>query len=100
MAEFTINIVEAVDPVAVEDFYEVFPNSTTIFTVLDNDFLGQEPTTLTVEIVPSNGAATVVGGDTIEYIPTNGYVGTDTFYYRITDNNANSSIARVNIEIG
>lgn len=100
MAVFSVNINEATTPVAVEDFFEVLPNSTTIFQVLDNDFLGTEPTVLTIEIAPSNGAATVIGGTTIEYIPTVGYTGTDSFYYRITDNNGDFDIAIVNIEIG
>lgn len=100
MATFEITINEATVPVALEDDFSVLPNTTVIFQVLDNDFLGIEPTVLTVEIAPSNGTAMVVGGDTIEYTPTLDYTGTDSFYYRITDSNAAFDIAKVNIEIG
>lgn len=100
MAVFNININEATLPSAEGDSYETLPNVTTIFTVLDNDFLGQEPTVLTVEIQATNGVATVVGGDTIEYVPTANYVGVDSFYYRITDTNLDFDIAKVSIEIG
>ena len=99
MATFNISITAATVPVANNDSYTVYPNSTTSFSVTDNDFLGATPTVITIEVNPSNGTINIVGMN-IDYTPTVGYVGTDSFYYKITDNSGNSDIAKINITIG
>lgn len=99
MAQFSLSITEATLPTAIEDFFDVLPNVATTLDVIDNDFLGVQPTVVTIEIAPNNGTATVVGSD-IEYTPTNGFTGSDVMYYRITDDNGDFDIAKINIEIG
>tara|TARA_R110002020_G_scaffold111196_4_gene256796 strand:+ start:1578 stop:1877 length:300 start_codon:yes stop_codon:yes gene_type:complete len=99
MATFNINIGGATVPNAEPNTYTMPPNASIILDVLENDFLGQTPTTIIIEIDPSQGTA-IVNTDTIEYTPTTGYTGVDSFYYKITDSNSAFSVAKVNITIG
>lgn len=100
MANFDLTIDGPTLPSAQEDFYSIPPNTTIIFNVLTNDFLGQQPTSLSLDVLPAEGTATVINGDSIEYVCNPGYTGEDSLYYKITDTNLDFSVAKVNITIG
>ena len=99
MATFNINIQSATSPIANDDSYTIHPNTITIFNVTENDFLGITPSVISIEIQSIHGTV-AVNGMNIEYTPTVGYVGNDSFYYKITDNNNNTDIGKVNLKIG
>ena len=69
------------------DFVDVEVHTPTPVDVLGNDiYPGAGSPVLTVTAAPGHGAATVVAGatPTITYTPAAGFVGTDTFTYRLT----------------
>ena len=71
--------------------------------VIANDFLGEEPTTLTIEVEPTLGTAEVADINDyqkIDYTCNTGVTGTDTLYYRITDSTGAFDTGVVNITIG
>jgi len=76
-------------PVAVADFITIDKNtSNQIIRVQDNDSDPDAPgDTLVTTILeaPSNGAATVMNDDSIEYTPTVDYLGLDTIVYQVCD---------------
>ncbi|MCC5615423.1 PKD domain-containing protein [Nostoc sp. CHAB 5836] len=58
------------------------------------------PTTLTIQTNPSNGAIAIKGDGTVTYTPNPTFVGTDTFTYTITDTDGlTSNTATVNITV-
>jgi hypothetical protein len=60
--------------------------------------LGDTPSTVTVTSNPANGT-TSVAGSVITYTPNAGYLGPDTFDYRITDNDNETATSMVNITV-
>jgi hypothetical protein len=65
--------------------------------VLGNDTgLGDAPITIDVTAQPGFGTAVVLDGQ-IQYSPGEGYEGSDSFTYRVTDANAESSTATVTV---
>ncbi len=88
---------------AIEDSYTFFQDSTmNLANVISNDAY-TNISTLELEIVkqPSHGVAELTGQN-IYYTPTAGYLGSDSFTYKIIDENGQSSQATVKItlEIG
>jgi hypothetical protein len=109
-ATVTINVAARVNkaPVAGNDTYPVKMNTTNnILTVLANDSdpdaacSGISPSTVTVDTVPNRGGKAVVQPNgTILYSPKRFFVGTDTFSYRVRDNDgawSNTATVRVNV---
>lgn len=77
-------------PSALPDTAETRINEPVIIDVLANDLSSSSQCTIdetTLEIVtpPVNGTAIVLPDWTIEYTPTDGFVGNDTFTYRVSD---------------
>lgn len=99
MAIFNMLITAPTLPDALNDSFNVSVNSVTILNVTDNDFLGVTPTIVTIEIIPAEGSVIIIGLN-IQYTAPLGYVGSDSFYYKIKDTNGNEDIAKVNIQIG
>lgn len=73
-------------PTANPDSAVTLQGTAKIISVLAND---SDPNgnalTVTIASDPSHGTATVNGDNTVTYDPTAGYVGTDSFVYRIRD---------------
>ncbi|MFQ5649716.1 MAG: Ig-like domain-containing protein [bacterium] len=67
----------------------------------DNDSDGAlDPATVSITRQPSNGAASVNGDGTVEYLPDAGFVGVDSFEYTVQDNNgATSNAATVTVTV-
>ncbi|HEX6379898.1 MAG TPA: Ig-like domain-containing protein, partial [Acidimicrobiia bacterium] len=74
--------------------------ATTIDVVTNDKGLGDGFKALTVSRGPANGEATVQPDQKIAYTPTAGFNGTDTFEYRVTDANDDSSTGKVTVTIG
>ncbi len=85
--------VKANAPVANPDSYTMTENTTLSFDPLTNDTdpnLGYQPDVIAVG-TPSHGSATVINAGQINYTPTTGYTGTDTFSYTIDDSLAQAT---------
>jgi hypothetical protein len=90
-------------PVAVADSANAIEDTATQVAVLANDTCGTEPNTLSIVTPPANGTA-VVSGTSIQYTPGVApgqpfFSGADTFRYRLTDNDGESSEADVNVTV-
>ena len=69
--------------------------------LLDNDSLGDTPTTITtVDSASENGGMIVDNADgSYTYTPAAGFVGTDSFDYSIADADGDTSTATVSVEV-
>ena len=88
-------------PVAVDDSATTHLNTPVTVSVLANDALGAQPTTITAfDATSANGGAVVDNGNgTLTFTPASGFVGTDTFTYTITDSASQSSSATVSVTV-
>ena len=74
-------------PIAVNDMAVTTEEVLVMIDVQDNDSDTEDSTlTTTVTMVPANGTATVVNGDSINYTPDAGFFGSDTLFYKVCDN--------------
>jgi len=86
-------------PVAKDDYRTTKVNTLAVILVLGNDTdIDGDPLNITNATSPINGSLVINPDGTITYTPNNGYVGSDTFYYTISDGYATST-ARVFINI-
>jgi gliding motility-associated-like protein/uncharacterized repeat protein (TIGR01451 family) len=89
-------------PLAEDDIVAADANKPTVIRVTDNDDGGVFTLDLSsIEIVdfPKNGKVTVNSDGTIIYVPNPGYVGDDTFTYRLKDKFGNyTNVATVTIK--
>ena len=84
-----------------------------IIPVIDNDYLAEQPTTLTAvnhtttftildpfgnEVTGPSGTVSIIG-NTVEYTPALDFAGTDTFTYTITDNDGDTSVGTVTVTV-
>ena len=84
-------------PNAEPDFIATDPGVNVVIDVQANDTEpdGEEMST-TISIIPSNGVATVLNGDSISYTPNVGFdSGTDTLFYSVCDTNGACDTAMV-----
>ncbi len=90
------------NPVATNDTLTAFKDSTASLDVLANDNSGLDPTeTLTISAIstaPAHGTATIVNGK-VQYVPTTGYTGADSFVYTISDGNGGTATATASITV-
>lgn len=87
---------------AVNDFVNVSKNTITNINVLNNDFSGNGTFTSVSNLsTPTNNAGTVSmnADNTIKFTPTNGYTGTSTFNYTVSNSSGGSSQAQVQVQI-
>ena len=83
---------------AIDDSYSTNINTTLNANALDND-IGTGITATQVQTMPSHGTLTWSSNGNFSYTPDTGYLGSDFFEYTITDNNGNTSTAKVNITV-
>jgi uncharacterized repeat protein (TIGR01451 family) len=74
--------VVAVSPDATDDALPATAGTSTILNVLGNDTAPQNPV-LSIVAPPANGQAVANGDGSVSYTPNAGYVGADTFTYRL-----------------
>ena len=91
-------------PVAVADSYST-PKNTTLAVaapgVLANDTDADSGDTLTAAKVtdPAHGTVTVSANGAISYVPTTGYIGSDSFTYRANDGALDSNTVTVSLTV-
>jgi hypothetical protein len=89
-------------PVATNDTATVQASQSTTIDVLANDTSAGgtiSPASITIVVQPAHGTAVVMNGK-VQYSPTSGYSGLDTFQYTVQDNlGTTSNTATVSIEV-
>ncbi|GAA1598451.1 Ig-like domain-containing protein [Actinoplanes couchii] len=86
-------------PTAGNDTYTVNSNASNVLDVLANDSdPNNDPLTITIDTPPGHGTAQVVNGK-IVYKPADGYHGTDTFHYTISDGKGGTAGATVSVTV-
>jgi hypothetical protein len=85
-------------PAATNDTASTMQNSAVTIPVLSNDTTGTTAITSITTTTPAHGSVTVNGTTNVTYTPANGYSGTDTFNYTIT-NSSGSSTATVTVTV-
>ena len=86
-------------PLARADIATTADNQDVRISVLDNDEnLADTPITISIDSQPVHGSV-VISGEGIIFSPTIGFVGNDSFIYRLTDVNGDFSIATVDVNI-
>jgi hypothetical protein len=85
---------------AVDDTAQVIERAATGVAVLGNDTgLGDGVKSVSVSGAPAHGKTQVGNDNTIAYTANADYAGADSFEYKVTDTDGDSSTARVNIEV-
>ncbi|HEU5012968.1 MAG TPA: Calx-beta domain-containing protein [Roseiflexaceae bacterium] len=108
IATGTITVRSVNDPAtASDDFAYVGKDVATRINVTANDSPGPDPedslTITAITFTPANGTVAITNGGTdVTYTPNPGYVGGDTFVYRVCDNDTPQycATARVNVSVG
>jgi hypothetical protein len=87
-------------PLAVDDGATTDEDTAISVSVLSNDDLGDEPTTITGVTQGSNGSVAIDPGATsVSYTPNTDYHGPDSFTYTITDADLETSTASVSVTV-
>lgn len=87
-------------PVASHDSSGTEMNTAVNIDILANDKeLIDLPIDVSILSHPENGQINVEPDNTITYIPNNGFLGTDSLLYEITDIDGDKSIASISIEV-
>lgn len=100
-ATVTVTILSVNDlPQAEHDSASVTKNSSSLIDVLDNDEDADADETLVITVVndPTHGTAVVEDGK-VRYTPDTDFVGTDIFWYTISDGNGGTSEARITVTV-
>jgi hypothetical protein len=88
-------------PEAVDDAATITDGAPATIDVLANDKgLCDGVKSVTVVKNPAHGSATVGPDQKVGYTPSGGFNGTDTFEYRVTDTDGESSTAKVAVTVG
>lgn len=103
-ATVTVQVVEHMPPVAVDDSAQTFKGAPVNIDVLANDSDPDPSATLSISSMgtPANGTASVVEIDGLQYAqyqPTVGFSGTDTFTYTIADSYGGTATATVTVVV-
>ena len=97
----SVNIlVENHAPVAVDDTYSIIHDRTLTGSILNNDSDEEgDPLKIILLTTVQYGTLTLEENGTFEYVPFEGYVGSDQFTYRLTDDLQDSATATVSIAV-
>lgn len=86
-AKLVLFVNQNVAPEAVNDMVSTTENTIIIIDVQSNDTdPNGDPLTTTIIAGPNNGTADTLNGDSIEYTPNPGFIGTDAITYEVCDN--------------
>ena len=85
-------------PVAQDDAVVTLPDQPVLISVLANDSdLDGDALQLSGLAVPANGSVSIDALNRLTYTPAQGFVGTDSFTYTITDGRGGTAIGRVSV---
>lgn len=83
-------------PVAVEDSFSIEAGHASLLPVLSNDADAEgDPLNVSVLNNPQHGTATVNSNNQVNYLPSSGFIGTDSFTYVVCDTGALCDTATV-----
>ncbi len=105
VATVTINVNQLVTPpVAANDSYTISDNTPTALNILANDTDSSGtivPTSVVITTQPGHGVVSIdPSSGAVTYTPTGGYLGTDSFQYKVSDSlGAVSNIATVSLTV-
>ncbi|HNT42792.1 MAG TPA: gliding motility-associated C-terminal domain-containing protein, partial [Tenuifilaceae bacterium] len=102
LAKVVIDVLnrENFTPQANDDDVEIFMDTETTIDVLTNDIgLNDGVKALAVETSPTNGICRITSDFKVYYSPLTGFVGTETFTYRVTDRDDESSVAYITVRV-
>ncbi len=102
LAKVVIDVLnrENFTPQANDDDVEIFMDTETTIDVLANDIgLNDGVKALAVETSPTNGICRITSDFKVYYSPLTGFVGTETFTYRVTDRDDESSVAYITVRV-
>ncbi|MEU8815898.1 Ig-like domain-containing protein [Actinoplanes sp. NPDC048796] len=101
LATATVNVTVANGvPVARPDSVTVPAGVVATIDVLANDSdPNRDPLTVTVDVAPGHGTATVGADGKITYTPAAGYRGTDSFHYTVADGKGGTAGATVTLGV-
>jgi hypothetical protein len=86
-------------PEAVDDFVTTKEGVPLLIDVMGNDLgLGDTPVELSISIEPEHGTVEILE-DVVQYSPSDGFIGQDTFSYTVTDADGESSTGEVTITV-
>ncbi len=87
-------------PVANNDTADTTEDQSVVIDVLTNDTDTDTTDTIFIESVatPANGTA-IIDGNTVIYRPNNGYAGSDSFQYTVSDGNGGTGTAQVTVMV-
>jgi hypothetical protein len=86
-------------PEAVDDFVTTKEGVPLLIDVMGNDLgLGDTPVELSISIEPEHGTVEILEG-VVQYSPSDGFIGQDTFSYTVTDADGESSTGEVTITV-
>ncbi|HTG35181.1 MAG TPA: Ig-like domain-containing protein [Thermoanaerobaculia bacterium] len=96
----TVTVIVNAPPVAADDVASVDEDGSVAVPVLANDNDPENGTLqLTITTPPAHGTAEVNLDQTVAYTPVANYYGTDTFTYRIADENGWTAFATVTVAV-
>lgn len=102
--DYTVNIIQSPDPLAVDDNMAVAIDSgagaANQIDVSANDDIGSEggdANNYSINTLPTNGSLTEISDGVFEYIPNAGYLGNDSFVYELCDVSNDCTTATVSI---
>ncbi len=91
-------------PIAVDDTANTSLNTPVTVHVLSNDpatYAANDPTSVKIITQPADGTASANSDGTVLYIPSNGFIGSDSFTYTVNDiNGKTSNVATVDVSTG
>jgi len=96
----TVNTPANQAPIAVADNYSVIKGTNNnLFNVIENDSDPDgDPLTVTLELFPLNGTATM-SGNQVSYSPNINFVGTDQIGYQISDGNGGTDDGLITVTV-
>lgn len=88
-------------PVAEDDYAQTEIDTETTVNVLANDYDddGDSIYVSSIAEFPANGDVTINDDSTITYTPNEGFEGTDSFQYEVSDGNGGTATAIVTVEV-
>jgi len=97
-ATITVRAPANLPPVA-DDATLVISSGTTGSVLVSMSDPDGDPLTITNVSTPAHGAAAKVGADRIAYMPSSGYVGSDSFSYTVSDGKGGAATGRVDVTV-
>lgn len=103
-ANVTITVTPSPVPVATDDVSTTQKDSPVTINVLNNDTSPDSPlnpSSVTIITQPTNGTVSINASGSVIYTPNDGFTGTDTFTYRVSNSlpNPQSDTALVSIQV-